>query len=648
MKKQLSLILCVSILLSLLGGFSLVAYAVDSITIPYGDSTVTIKGLGTAESPYLIEDGNQFAAVFGTANTANHALLAAGKYYKQIADITLPGDYKPLAKADGSVWNSFWFQGTYEGDKKYRKIDFGTRNEHLNNFALIHSLGDKGVIRSIEVTGDIGNDTTAYSGGIAVNSYGAISGCKSSVNLKGQVALGGFVYLLQGTVDCSWFAGSVTASQGLAGGIAAVNDNVYVNNTAIGIYSSIVSGSVSGGSGYPVGGLISYIRNKKANYNGCKYRFNILNNMFIGTISTAHTRSGVICAGINTPGTSGNYKYDAAVTVNILSNLIASADFAGWTNDNGATHKIDRVFGFGSSPNYKNSNGSFANIAYYPAGATLYNIQKETLVTDINSLTGPNIPAELTNYNEWSYFPAGGNNDFKLPQITKNPFNGEVPEWLKKLFATAEAPAVTVENIKNVPTAVLAPAGNDTSLGFRVAISDSLGRELGVVASGSVNIPLSKYITEEGTYKIKVMALGGYQTCASEYGEEITFEYEITLPEALLTTNSVYTSAENEIYTDDNGWYRNFAVIASEAYPVEGYTVSSYGVLLNTSETIDLDNYTQKLDGKNASENGQFGILIHGKGIKAGTVYYARSFAVYADAEGNETKVYGNVQSFSL
>ncbi len=646
MKKQLSLILCVSILLSLLSGFSLVAYAEDSITIPYGGSTVTIKGLGTSESPYLIENGEQFAAVFGTSNTANHSLLAAGKYYKQIADITLPADYLPIATVDGSVWNSFWFQGTYEGDKKYRKIDFGTRTDQLKHFALLRSLGEQGAIRGIEVTGTFTNTATSYSAGFAVDSYGAITGCKSSVafNTTG-IAIGGFVVDLKGTVDTSIFNGSIVCG-GYAGGIAAYNGGFYGSKKTIGIYNNIVSGSIDGGAGV-AGGFISYIRNNAKIAYQDTYNFNILNNMFIGEMRSTFSRSGVICAGINADN-NNKVNEKPKANVSVFSNLVVTPTFGGWTNDNGATYKMDRVFGYGQSPNYMEG-GKYLNIAYYPTNATPVNVVKETLVSDIKDLTGPELPVELTKYADtWAYFPKGGNTDFKLPQIINNPYTEEIPEWLKNLFADSEAPAVTVENIKNVPTAVLTPAGNDTALGFRVAISDNLGHELGVVASGSVNIPLSKYITEEGTYKIKVMALGGYQSYASEYGEEITFEYEITLPETLITTDRVYTSAENEIHSDDNGWYRNFAVIASEAYPVEGYTVSSYGVLLNTSETIDLDNYTQKLDGRNVSENGQFGILIHGKGIKAGTTYYARSFAVYADEDGNETKVYGNVQSFSL
>ena len=250
------------------------------------------------------------------------------------------------------------------------------------------------------------------------------------------------------------------------------------------------------------------------------------------------------------------------------------------------------------------------------------------------------------NNGEWAYFPEGGNNDFKFPQLISNPWPEDIPAFMETAFGAASIPSVSGQTENGYPWAVISTSSDDTALGFEIKISDNSGNELGKLQTTEKKVSLENYIPSQGIYKISVRALGGYNSFESAYSNEYVYDYSVSLPEELITVEPVYIAKDGEIYNYQNIAYNKFAVAAAQAEPVRFYEVTEYGMLINSEYDTDINNYLKKAVGSNIDKDGKFAILIHGGGIPHQKIYFIRPYAKYSGV--NEGIVYGRTQIFIL
>ncbi len=583
-----------------------------------------LEGSGTNADPYIISDGETFAKVFSNKNVSSAHLF--NDCFIQDSDIVLPSDYHP---------NSTWFQGNYRGDTKYRVIDFGTRTDAATNFALFYSIGADGVVSKIHTKGTVGNKNTSYYSSIAVYNYGTVSQCKSSVDLCGNLGVGGLVVDLRGIISSSTFDGSIISTGGYSGGIAAYNGGKS-NYSPLGIYDCIFSGAINGGAG-SVGGIISFVGN--SNTTG-SYIFNILNNMVTGDITTSNSRSGAICVGIN-PDKTGS------VTLNILYNLVVTPEFTD-------TEALERVYGYykiatGRNINIKANDGTNANVAYYPEGATpVCWVDRNNLVTDITELTGPDGIDVINVQNKWTYFPENGNKDFRLPQIISNPYEGELPDYLINLFPSASEPVLSIRKSGEDYQLIIESNNGDCLLGYEIVVSDLSGNLINTITVSSKNNLVNQIVEDAGIYILKAKDLGGYSFEESDYSSELILSLSETVPEELKTVSGVYTSKDDEELSNFSDVSGSFAVIGAYAPLVNGFELSRCGVLINNNYEISLDNSAHVLEAEKIQGDGGYAVLIYGSGLQKNVINFARPYAVYISSDGTETEVYGKTQIFVL
>ena len=212
MKKLISHILIVSMLISLLSAFALgvsadtdtPTYKTEPIDVWDGTASTALSGSGTATSPYLIQSAEDLAYL---SNFVNNAGATASKYYKMTCSIDLAnlpwtsiGNYYP-----NSLTGAKFFFGFFDGCG-YSIYNLNSRTAGDNGYYMaglfglvyggIYNLGIES--GTVTVTQDTGYGAGLVAFFSSVNANAVINNCysKASVNdasTKGCSGIGGIV-----------------------------------------------------------------------------------------------------------------------------------------------------------------------------------------------------------------------------------------------------------------------------------------------------------------------------------------------------------------------------------------------------------------------------------------------------------------------
>ncbi|MGI6369673.1 MAG: hypothetical protein ACOX09_03545 [Candidatus Kapaibacterium sp.] len=154
------------------------------------DSVFQLKGLGTADSPFIIsnlEDLNQLSKVCQKKH-----FITSGKYFKQTRDISISGTYSVIGTKDKP------FNGNYDGGGY--KVVFSNNINFLENNGYFGIFGvNEGEIANIFVSGEMDvtyNKHNVYVGAIAGLNKKNISQCCNHAKIvaagnNGSIYLGG-------------------------------------------------------------------------------------------------------------------------------------------------------------------------------------------------------------------------------------------------------------------------------------------------------------------------------------------------------------------------------------------------------------------------------------------------------------------------
>lgn len=183
----------------------------------------TLKGSGTADDPYLIEDAEDLAKV-------SNDLTA---HYKLTENIGTETDSVTTA-IKGS------FSGTFDGNGHKITLNIsGTANT-----GLFSKIGQNGTVKNVITAGTVtGTGTGKYVGGIAGTCEGTIQNCGNTAVVTGKQRVGGIAGHLgsksAATIENCYNAGAITGTS-YAGGIAG-----YVQNAASRVENTLSCGNVS-------------------------------------------------------------------------------------------------------------------------------------------------------------------------------------------------------------------------------------------------------------------------------------------------------------------------------------------------------------------------------------------------------------------
>ncbi len=188
------------------------------------------KGLGTSDSPYLIETAEDMAELSSLSYGKNYG---AGLYFKLTANITLNSDWQPICfhgvvnNWPESVWYSF--EGTFDGDEHSITINI---NKNAYGCGLFSGLS--GTVKNLTVNGTM--NVAGFSGAVAGKAFdGAlIDNVISNVNITAfDNAVGGIL----GHVE----------DKATAKVTNCTNNGVIVVSNASTINAQMIGGIVGGG-----------------------------------------------------------------------------------------------------------------------------------------------------------------------------------------------------------------------------------------------------------------------------------------------------------------------------------------------------------------------------------------------------------------
>ncbi|MDY3929543.1 MAG: S-layer homology domain-containing protein [Clostridia bacterium] len=185
-----------------------------------------LKGKGSAENPYLIENADQLIAFRELVNDIDSSTACA----KLTQDIDLDNkEWTPFSSKSGYATTAY--AGTFDGD--FHKISGLAINSTLSYQGLFGIINGA-VIKNLTVEGDVASSNN-YIGGIV-----------------GKIQ--------QGTVENCGFSGSVTTTRngGYAGGIAGYAGN-GATQTAV-IKGCVNNADVTGATKGTVGGIMGYAK----------------------------------------------------------------------------------------------------------------------------------------------------------------------------------------------------------------------------------------------------------------------------------------------------------------------------------------------------------------------------------------------------
>ena len=245
-------------------------------------STASAKyggGSGTADDPWLIYTAEQFQTL-GESPSDWH------ERFKLMADIDLSGytesNFNMVGKwvALGSVEN-VPFSGVFDGNgrtiRNFRYMDIqagyvglfqyvagSIRNLHLRNATVVGNQSGAGAL-------------VGYLEGVVRSSSA------TGVDVTGNVAVGGLVGRVDGSVYLSWSDGTVTGARWVGGLVGKVDDanldECYSKAKVIG--------------GETVGGLVGYMTGNHAVVKSCHARGDVRGDSFVGGLVGSVSRGAV-------------------------------------------------------------------------------------------------------------------------------------------------------------------------------------------------------------------------------------------------------------------------------------------------------------------------------------------------------------------
>lgn len=260
--------------------------------VPFS-SALTLKGEGTQEKPFLIENAHDLQILGSAVNYSGKYTVSkkalTGKYFLQTADIDMAAvpNFEPIGYAAASTFN-----GTYDGGgHSISNLTVNRRDDATAGlFGIVEANGcirnltlespvvsstktnvgaavgqSKGLIENVKVINGNVSLGSANVGGVAGNASGRVKGCSFSGTVNGGNFSGGIVGLSNGDLlDCVSRAEIIpNKKSAIVGGIAGSNagDTVRVENCHF-------AGSISDrfGSG-TIGGIAGYFQ--RATMRGC-------------------------------------------------------------------------------------------------------------------------------------------------------------------------------------------------------------------------------------------------------------------------------------------------------------------------------------------------------------------------------------------
>ena len=211
MKRILSILLTLTMVLGLSSGLTLVASAAFDYT------AAGITGQGTESDPYIIDSEAKFTAVFSSTNSDAES-YGVGKYYKITENLTITGEHKA---------NKMLFQGVLYADENktitFSSIpnmqyylnelksdaDMGITDNNKIAYATLFPAAKGATIKNLTLNGTMTNSNAHIAAAfVAVAHSTVIENCVNNIDMpcsSVSVAVGGFVGLARaGTVltDC--------------------------------------------------------------------------------------------------------------------------------------------------------------------------------------------------------------------------------------------------------------------------------------------------------------------------------------------------------------------------------------------------------------------------------------------------------------
>lgn len=233
---------------------------------------------GTSSDPYIIENYDDFSAIFISMIEGQNYV---GKYFKQISDIVITDEVM-----NGNTFQ-YQFNGVYDGCGHVIK----NINIEANNTGLFGAITENGVVKNFGLLG--GNITVSggsYFGSITrrIGEGGRLENCFSTANItvtNTTTRVSGLVGYMDGTgatVINSYYGGTITgptghnAYNGIAflsttttvGGINMyVTNSYYLNQSSItGALNDITNGSATNVESYETTNIEDNTLNNKLNF----------------------------------------------------------------------------------------------------------------------------------------------------------------------------------------------------------------------------------------------------------------------------------------------------------------------------------------------------------------------------------------------
>lgn len=172
------------------------------------------------------------------------------------------------------------------------------------------------------------------------------------------------------------------------------------------------------------------------------------------------------------------------------------------------------------------------------------------------------------------------------------------------------------------------------------AINYSIDKKFGTIENGVLTFNTSSEVSDTATLT------AGNKT--------VTFGYTVKSAidsATIATADNAFSSNDGESITVDGKTYNRYAMIFAKVTEIAGYELQEYGVLLmeNAVPYVTSENAIKGIADKEKTTNeGAYGVLFEGTGIKQGATYYLRPYAIYKDSEGKITNIYGSSKKFTL
>ena len=268
-------------------------------------------GSGTEDDPYLISSTTDLITLDDAIST--YGQYFKGDYFKQTCDIDFQNETAEFRGVGNVGSTSVVFNGTYDGCgyelqnltiDEIVNDDDGVVSSSLSGLAVapFGIIGEYGTLKNLTVAGSCDFKAYSYAGGVAVGSYGMITGCKNYAPVTVALSYAGGIVALNyagATVEQCYNAGAVTTNSLYAGGITSYNaGNLYYNQNDGDITGDSINPSKSSGAQNYVAGIAAYT---------------LAGNQIIGNINGGNIYGakyvGGIATTLNTTTFSANINY---------------------------------------------------------------------------------------------------------------------------------------------------------------------------------------------------------------------------------------------------------------------------------------------------------------------------------------------------